>query len=100
MRHVARRIYSSLLLLYPVDYRSAFAGEMLLAFDQAAAHRRYAAEFLGLIAGAASEWFAKITTDRSIRGRCLPDPRMMRPPGVPREIWFMHVPPCSSDTTR
>jgi hypothetical protein len=46
------------------------------------------AEFIGLLNGIAGEWIAKLTTDSSVRGRCLPDLRMMRPPGVPRELWF------------
>jgi hypothetical protein len=38
--------------------------------------------------GAGREWLAKLTTDRSVRGRYLPDLRMMRPVGVSRELWF------------
>jgi len=30
---------------------------------------------------------AKLTSDRTIRGRRLPDCRMMRPPGVTRQQW-------------
>ena len=41
-----------------------------------------------LAAGAAAEWAAKLTTEPSVRGRSLPDVRMMRPAGVPREVWF------------
>lgn len=71
---------------------------MLHAFEQAAEERRrqsalafirfLAAEFSGLSFGAGAEWIDKLTTDRSVRGRHLPDLRMMRPPGVPREVWF------------
>jgi hypothetical protein len=39
-------------------------------------------ELNGVLGGAAAEWFAKLTTDRSMRGRSLPDRLMMRPPGV------------------
>ena len=39
-------------------------------------------ESLGVTASLASEWFAKWTSDRSIRGRYMPDRRTMRPPGV------------------
>jgi len=84
--------------LYPSDYRSLFAAEMLSALEIAAAKHRgqgrpaflrfVLAELIGLMRGAAAEWIAKWTTDRSVRGRCLPDLRMMRPPGVPQELWF------------
>lgn len=71
---------------------------MLSAFEQAAEESRgqsalafirfLVAESSGLSLGAAAEWIDKLTTDRSLRGRHLPDLRMMRPPGVPRELWF------------
>ena len=75
-----------------------FALEMQGAFEQAAEERRLQCrpvfirfllgEFLDLLIGVGAEWIAKLTTDSSARGRCLPDLRMMRPPGVPRELWF------------
>jgi hypothetical protein len=93
-----QRIYRTLLGLYPADYAALFAGEMLAAFKKAAAESRargravfvrfFIAELGGLVAGAASEWIAKLTTDKSARGRRLPDLRMMRPVGVPKELWF------------
>jgi hypothetical protein len=71
---------------------------MLDAFEKAAEERRgqgvpafvgfVLAEWIGLAAGAGAEWMAKWTTDSSVRGRCLPDIRMMRPPDIPRELWF------------
>jgi len=86
------RAYGALLRLYPFDYQMSFAAEMRLAFAQAAAERRgrgrfalarFAfAELRALAAGVITEWIVKWTSDRSIRGRCLPDPRTMRPPGV------------------
>jgi hypothetical protein len=92
------RAYRTLLRLYPNDYRALFADEMLNTFNQAAAERRQqprlafirflVGEFIDLASGAGAEWIAKLTTDSSIRGRCLPDLRMMRPPGVPQELWF------------
>jgi hypothetical protein len=92
------RIYRTLLGLYPTDYRALFAIEMLRAFEQAAEERRRQSgltflgfllvEFIDLLIGAGREWMAKLTTDSSVRGRHLPDLRMMRPPGVPRELWF------------
>jgi uncharacterized membrane protein YbaN (DUF454 family) len=37
------------------------------------------AELAGLLTGATAEWIAKLTSDSSVRGRSLPDLRMMRP---------------------
>jgi hypothetical protein len=92
------RAYRTLLRLYPNDFRAMFAPEMQNAFDRAAEERRLQcrpvfirfllSEFIDLLIGAGAEWIAKLTTDNSARGRCLPDLRMMRPPGVPRELWF------------
>lgn len=90
--------YTFLLRLYPRDYRAMFALEMRNAFEITAndirsggrtAFLRFAVvELLGLAIGAVSEWIAKLTTDKSIRGRALPDLMMMRPPGVTREVHF------------
>ncbi len=86
------RIYARLLRLYPRDYRATFSPEMQRAFEITAAQRNSNAfvisELLGLVRGAASEWIAKLTTDRTIRGRTLPDLAMMRPPGVSKEVHF------------
>jgi hypothetical protein len=98
----AKRIYQALLGLYPRDYRDRFAAEMLAAFEESLeelrAHGRTAwdfalSEFAGLVAGAALEWIARITTDASVRGRILPDRRRMRPPGV---CWEAHYGPAAS----
>jgi hypothetical protein len=93
-----KRAYQALLRLYPYDFRAAFAAEMLAAFAQVGTARR-PAELAGLAAGAAAEWIAKLTSDSSVRGRTLPDLRMMRPAGMPRELWFGRI-ECSSDTSR
>jgi len=95
------RAYAAFLRLYPFDYRSAFAGEMVTAYAQAAADRcdrglgamiRFTAgELIGLAIGACAEWMVKLTSDRSRRGRCLPDPRMMRPAGVARDQWLRNL---------
>jgi hypothetical protein len=82
-----------LLRLYPWDYRAAFSFEMLSTFEQRAEQRgrcwRFVAvELAALAIGAGREWIAKLTTDPIVRGRALPDVRLMRPPGIPREIWF------------
>ena len=87
-----KRAYATLLRLYPRDYRAMFAREMQRAFEITAEQRRskafVATELLGLVRGAASEWIAKLTTDRTVRGRALPDLVMMRPPGVSKEVHF------------
>src|SRR5215467_8270804 len=94
----AEQSYRTLLRLYPNDYRAQFAFEMRSAFGRAAEEHRLLGrpvfirfllgEFVGLLSGVGGEWIAKLTTDSSVRGRSLPDLRMMRPPGVPRELWF------------
>ena len=93
-----KQVYAALLQLYPSDYRARFAAEMLAAFEEGAAEQRargqWAAarfvlkELMSLLLGAAAEWETKLACDRTTRGRCLPDWRMMRPPGVTREEWF------------
>lgn len=89
-----RRVHMALLRLYPYDYRAAFENEMLRRFERTAV-----AELAGLLRGIGAEWWAKFTTDPSVRGRSLPDLRMMRPAGMPRELWFGRT-ECSSDTSR
>ncbi len=99
----AEQAYRTLLRLYPSDYRALFALEMQTAFERAAEEHRLLrrpvfirfllGEFVGLVSGVSAEWIAKLTADSSVRGRCLPDLRMMRPPGVPRELWFAGVYP-------
>jgi len=95
---VTRSVYQTLLRLYPWDYATAFSADMTTAFDQACEEQRRrgrdhfvrfaASELAGLIWGAGSEWLAKLTTEDSVRGRSLPDLRMVRPVGVTRELWF------------
>jgi hypothetical protein len=90
--------YRTLLRLYPSDYRALFVLEMQNAFERTAEERRLLgrpaffrfllSEFIGLLSGVGAEWIAKLTTDNSVRGRCLPDLRMMRPPGVSWALWF------------
>jgi len=93
-----RQPYRALLNLYPYDFKAAFAAQMLAAFDRVSPDRRRA-ELTGLAIGAAREWIAKLTSDASLRGRSLPDVRMMRPAGMPREVWFGRT-GCSSDTSQ
>jgi hypothetical protein len=85
-----KRAYRTLLRLYPADYRALFAAEMARAFDRVAEERHgfLVKECIGVIAGAGAEWIAKWTTDASVRGSVMPDLRMMRPPGVSKEVWF------------
>jgi len=92
------RAYSTLLRMYPRDYRAMFAREMRYSFaitvdeirlrGRVTLLRFVAEELLGLAKGAGLEWIAKLTTDKSVRGRVLPDLVMMRPPGVTREVHF------------
>jgi hypothetical protein len=92
------QVYRTLLRLYPSDYRALFALEMQNAFERAAEERRLLGgavfvrfllgEFIGLLSGVGAEWIAKLTADSSVRGRCLPDLRMMRPPGISRDLSF------------
>ena len=92
---VAERVYACVLHLYPADYRSRFSAEMQTTFRQVLGEGRVARAFAGialaeiatLLCAVAGEWVAKLTSDRTIRGRRLPDCRMMRPPGVTREQW-------------
>lgn len=91
------RVYGLALRLFPADYRARFSAEMQLAFAEAAGDHRGAgtmvwvrfalAELTSLISGIATEWLAKLTSDGAVRGRCLPDCRMMRPVGVTRGEW-------------
>lgn len=88
----------ALVALYPYDFKAAFAAEILAAFAAMNPDRR-AAELAGLLTGIVAEWAAKLTSDRAVRGRSLPDLRMMRPAGMAREAWFGRI-ECSSDTSR
>jgi hypothetical protein len=91
-------MYRAMLRLYPYDYEVRFAAEMLSDFEERLGDHRHrskptfvfflATEFLGVIIGAGVEWMAKLTTDSTVRGRCLPDVRMMRPPGISKAAWF------------
>ncbi len=93
-----RRIYATMLRLYPRDFRASFTSEMLTAFDRSAGDRRAQGqsayirfaltELIGVVMGAGKEWLAKLSTDSSLRGRSLPDRLMMRPPGVPWEAYY------------
>lgn len=90
--------YGALLRLFPRDYRLFFEAEMLAAFGRASEEHRASgriaygrfvfAELAALAMSVLVEWIAKATTSSSIRARSLPDLRMMRPAGVPRELWF------------
>jgi hypothetical protein len=74
-----------LLHLYPYDFRAMFESEMLAVLKS---RKPRLAELVSLAAGAGREWCAKVTTEKYVRGRCLPDVRMMRPAGISREHWF------------
>lgn len=91
-----RRLYEIALRLYPYDFRAMFAADMLAVLVERPPGMR---EWIAIGLGAAREWLAKLTTDRYVRARCLPDVRMMRPAGISKEVWFGRA-PCSSDTSR
>jgi hypothetical protein len=74
-----------MLRLYPCDYQVWFGAEILKTLDRVGFSFTEAA---GLVKGAVDEWHAKLITDRSVRARSLPDLRLMRPVGIPREIYF------------
>jgi hypothetical protein len=84
-----RRLYKTLLRLYPRDYTELFAAEMLAAFEEVSEERqrqgaavflRFAiAELMGLVTGAVAELIAKSVyavyhNNSYISGRCLPHP--------------------------
>ena len=91
-----RLIYKMLLLLYPAEYRFAFGFEMLEVFEESRKNRsrgffdslRFGlSESASLIAGAASERFAKSVygiyhSTSYIEHRCLADRRFMWPQSV------------------
>ena len=81
------RLYTTLLRLYPQDYRLAFEAEMLAAFERSAQEHSRAGgfsrlrflfvELAGLAGGIAREWAVRANTDPSIRARSLPAAPMM-----------------------
>ena len=91
-------MYRALVTLYPWDYATVFSEDMKITFDEACEEYRVrgrwqfvcfaATEVFSLVWGVGKEWLAKLTTEESVRGRSLPDLRMMRPVGITREVWF------------
>jgi len=75
--------------LYPYDFRAAFSAEMTAILQRREPESR---ELFALLLNAIREWFAKFTTDKYQRARALPDLRMMRPPGISQEAWFLRKP--------
>ncbi|MFL6463922.1 MAG: hypothetical protein ACJ73N_05885 [Bryobacteraceae bacterium] len=76
------KIFTALLRLYPPEYRSAFASEMLIVLEEASrrvCRRKWAPyahfvliESFGLIRGAIAEWAVSLTTNSYISDQCLP----------------------------
>jgi len=112
------RIYRTLLGLYPREYRTLFAKEMLSAFEDACAEYRRrglcefvrfgAAELVGLVVEAEAQWVAK-TKHVVFHSRnsgdccCVPDIAKARPPWVARDTHYRNlarVLSCLSDTSR
>jgi hypothetical protein len=86
------RVYGTALQLYPADYRVRFAAEMRAMFREALAERSHTVRFTiaecgSVVLGAGREWLSKLTTDAAVRGRTLPDCRVMRPVGVTPQEW-------------
>ena len=89
---MTKLVYQALLSLYPWDYATAFSEDMRIAFEEACGEqgrrgrwnfvRFVSSELSSLVWGAGKEWFAKRTTEKSVRGRSLPDLRKMRPVGI------------------
>jgi hypothetical protein len=97
-----QRIYNLLLRIYPAEYRALFGAEMSTVVGKMTQDRRcqgriatahfFLVEIMGLLLGAACEWIAKLAYSVShsvnyIDGRGLPDPLLMRAPGV---SWLQH----------
>jgi len=85
-------VYRAALRLYPADYRARFAAEMRATFREALTERRRRVRFTiaecgSVVLGAGREWISKLTTDAAVRGRRLPDCRVMRPVGVTPQEW-------------
>ena len=76
-----KQVYRTLLWLYPKDYRTLFADEMLDVFGKKAEERggrgrlalaRFVqSELIGLMFGAGAEWIARLTAENSSRGHAL-----------------------------
>ena len=109
-------IYRALLRLYPREFRTVFAREMLSAFEDACSEYRQrglcefvrfgVSELAGLVVEAAAECVAK-TKHVVFHSRnsgdcgCLPDIARARPPWVARDTYYQNLArflPCSSDT--
>jgi hypothetical protein len=87
-----KRVYQTLLQLYPADYKALFAEEMSNTFEKADEERRAKgalhfmrfafAELSGLLIGAATEWASKLTTGRSVQDRFSPGLRQIQLAGA------------------
>jgi hypothetical protein len=93
-------MYEKLIRLYPLDIRVLYGDEMVGTFAQRfepcrrrgrAALVRFAfGEFVWLLCDAADEWLnLKLSSHPSFRGRCRPNPGVVRPPGVGKDEWFL-----------
>jgi len=90
--------YRALLRLYPLDVRVLYGKEMITAFEKglnecrqhgwAASTRFCLRELIRALPDAAAERIARLSSHPSFRGRCLPNPGVVRPPGVGKKEWF------------
>jgi hypothetical protein len=91
-------MYARLLRLYPLDLRILYGHEMMAGLSCALADARtrgrlavlrcVARELGWLLVDAAAERVATWQSHPSFHGRCLPDPGVVRPPGVSKREWY------------
>lgn len=92
------RAYKILIRLYPLDIKVLYGQEMVSTFEAGLNERRQRGrtalarflfgELIWLLCDAAEEWIVKLSSHPSFRGRCLPDARLVRPPGVGKKEWY------------
>lgn len=92
------RVYRVLLRLYPADVRVLYGKEIITAFEKklnecrqqgwTASTRFCLRELIRALPDAAAERIARLSSHPSFHGRCLPNPGVVRPPGVGKKEWF------------
>jgi hypothetical protein len=104
--HRTSRTHGKWLRLYPLDIRVLYGDEMVATFEDRLEVRRRRGrlalvsfaigELVWLVCDAADERLnQKLSSHPSFRGRCLPNPGVVRPPGVGKKEWFFATPPPS-----
>jgi hypothetical protein len=92
------RAYKTLLRLYPIDIRVSYGAEMVGDYDiglgehrrrgQIALGRFVASQLMWLLCDVAGERVSNLYSHRSLHGRCLPNPGVVRPPNMGKQEWF------------